>query len=667
MQLQNQRRRKVRKIVTRHSSLATHFGVLVVVLPLIVYLLTLQNGLTPGELQGGDPITHQYAQATLRFANAPGYPIFTVLGWLWFQISALLSFLFNPIERLALYSTLYAIASLVLLYRILLVLAEAPISKSRASIPNPAQASQHPTIQPPNHLTIQPPNHPTTIALAALATLFFAFTYFFWYYAITSENYSSGVLNTLLIIALALRWQERRDERTLLWLAFVCGLSLAHLLTVALAVPAVILFVVGQQPNYLRRPRLILKSVLVTFLPLLSYAYVYWRGAEHPEWRGRGSWPDTWTWFVDFLTTKQGQSELVWSWDGIPWSMLQLVANELTLVVLIGGVIGLFLLPRWRAVLLLGMVAVYAPFMYVDRYGNWFQAIIPLYPVFIVGAFVVTIRTHILMRRAVSPNLVGGLFVGLFLLGTGVKLIENYAVVNQRDRPQANGLAPGWALLADEPERNSKIVGTYAEDLALDYLTQIWSVRRDIKTLSPALIPVAFGQPLSVSRMAMPTAQKNIAPTVKLSTHGLNLIELKVQPAFTLPRPVRTVERDLGHGLQLAAYDVKLRAEQIDLILYWRAARPIDLDMAVSIRLLNGSQPVMQEAQPFQIDSAHPVAGFYAMTRWAPGEVVRDEYALPSQVARHADQVRVLVYRATPSGFENLAEVNLPLSAEVTR
>ena len=296
--------------------------------PLAVYVLTLQNGLTPGELRGGDPITHQYAQATLRFSNAPGYPIFSALGWVWFQLSALLTPFFNPIERLTFYSTLYAIPSLVLLYYIIVDL----LATQRAGAAADGDSLE-------SERARQSAGRETLIAV--LVTLCFAFTYFFWYYAISSENYSSGTLNTLVIIALALRWQKRRDEGTLLWLCFACGISLAHLLTVALAVPAVILFVVGQEPGYLRRPKLLAKIAIATFLPLLSYAYVYWRGAEHPEWRGQGSWPTAWAWFLDFIRTQQGQAELTWSWDGIPWSMLSLMANELTLLVFAGGTVGL--------------------------------------------------------------------------------------------------------------------------------------------------------------------------------------------------------------------------------------------------------------------------------------------------------------------------------------
>ena len=51
-----------------------------------LYLLTLDNGLRPGELLGGDLITHQYAQVQGRPSNAPGYPLYTMGGWLWFRL-----------------------------------------------------------------------------------------------------------------------------------------------------------------------------------------------------------------------------------------------------------------------------------------------------------------------------------------------------------------------------------------------------------------------------------------------------------------------------------------------------------------------------------------------------------------------------------------------------
>jgi hypothetical protein len=638
-------------LIARHDANGYHY-LLVVFVPLAVYLLTLQNGLTLAELQGGDPITHQYAQATLRFANAPGYPIFTMLGWLWFQISNILSPIFNPIERLALYSTLYAIPSLALLYRLL----------NKIQHPNPQ--SQIPT----SHYQLLITHYPSLTSL--LATLFFAFTYFFWYYAVSPENYSSGVLNTLVMIVLALRWQERRDESALLWLAFVCGLSLAHLLTVALAVPAVILFVLGQQPDYLRRPKLILKAIIAAGLPLLSYGYIYWRGATHPEWRGKGNWPNAWSWFVDFLTTKQGQSELTWNWDGIPTEMVSIITHELTWLVLIGGLIGLFLLPRWRAMLLLGIIAVYAPVMYVDRYGNWFQAIIPLYPVFVIGfvRLIASVSQGAYIKAQSGQPIMriifhGWLSISLALLMALVlsKLMGNYPLDNLRNRSTATGLQAGWALLADEPAPNAYIMGTSPENLALDYLTQVWRARPDVRAMGTTHISATTPQPLYVSKAAMPLAQKSLTPAARLSSHGLNLIVVSNEPNHTAPPSIIKVNQTLARGLQLVGYELRRSGEHADFALYWRAENRIEVDLAVSVRLLHDAQPLLREGQVFQVDNAHPVFGFHPMTRWQVGEVVRDDYALPPPLAAQANRVKVLVYRATTTGFENWGDINLPL------
>ncbi|MCA1554213.1 MAG: hypothetical protein LC737_07535, partial [Chloroflexi bacterium] len=64
---------------------------------------------------------------------------------------------------------------------------------------------------------------------------------------------------------------------------------------------------------------------------------------------------------------------------------------------------------------------------------------------------------------------------------------------------------------------------------------------------------------------------------------------------------------------------------------------------------------------PVQIDSAHPVAGFYPTSHWSAGEIVRDDYALSSWAVSQADRAHIILYRATTSGFENLAAFDVPL------
>ena len=151
-------------------------GIVLVVLALVLYLLTLDNGLRPGELAGGDLVTHQYAQVQGRPGNAPGYPLYTMGGWIWFHgLRALLGATSNPTAILSSYSTLWALLALWLLYRLIV------------------------------DLTGRWP-------LGFLGGAFYAVTYFFWYYAVSTEQYASAVAQTLVIVLLAFRWERVQDE-----------------------------------------------------------------------------------------------------------------------------------------------------------------------------------------------------------------------------------------------------------------------------------------------------------------------------------------------------------------------------------------------------------------------------------------------------------------------
>src|SRR5512136_933524 len=101
--------------------LAGWTGWAVIVLVALLYLATLDTGLRPDELSGGDLITHQYAQVQGRPSNAPGYPLYTMGGWIWFHLGRLiLGRDHNPLPILASYSTLWALVALWLMYRLIL-------------------------------------------------------------------------------------------------------------------------------------------------------------------------------------------------------------------------------------------------------------------------------------------------------------------------------------------------------------------------------------------------------------------------------------------------------------------------------------------------------------------------------------------------------------------
>ncbi len=624
-------------------------GVLLVLATALLYLATLDNGLRPGELTGGDLITHQYAQVQGRPSNAPGYPLYTMGGWLWFHgLRSLLGQDANPTAILSAYSTLWALLALGLLYLLILDLTG-------------------------------------NWVIGFLLGAFYAVSFFFWYYAASTEQYTSAVAQTIAIVLLALRWeaaqnhadaagdQRPRGDGYLLALALLAGLTLAHMVTVAVIVPPLVWFVLSRRPDLLRRGRLVAAAIGLALLPLLSYAFIYIRGAQHPEWRGAGQWLTTLAWFLDFVSTSQGRDELTWSLRplrtaGFPSTIWQ----ELTWVVVIGGLVGLALLSRRRAVFLGSTLLLYLALAFVDRMGNWFQVIMPAYPLLIASCAVAVQAVWQRIVASVRPArqrqaLLALVIVALLALAL-VRFERSWPHTNLRNRLDDTALLAGQAILADDPAPNAAVFGVAAEALSLRYVTDIWGRRPDVRAVSSdqARALLASGErPVYVTTSAAPLIWQEISPVARLSSAGQTLIRLAQEPATTLPPDVRSLSLPAGEGLSLAGIAAPQPTPDTPwpVRLYWRALDAIAHDWSVSLRPTLAGQPLQQADGSIVLqDLAHPVHGAYTTSRWLPGEVVADDYRfiLPPGVA--PDGLQVVVYRNLPDGqFENLALLDVPL------
>jgi len=606
----------------------------------LLYLLTLDNGLRPDELTGGDLITHQYAQVEGRPSNAPGYPLYTMGGWLWFRVGRLLlGWGLNPIQILSLYSALWGLASLGVLYLILL-----RVTGRRWPV-------------------------------ALLLTAFYATTYFFWYYSVTTEQYTSAVLQTLLLIWPAFKWDDRPRDSLLLWMALISGTMLANMVTTLFILPPLLWFICFRRDTgtrqffiltYLKRPKLVLAAIGLALLPLVSYAYIYIRGAQHPEWRGAGEWAGTWDWFVQFLTIQQGRDELapgLIAGNFFTGEFPSLMWHELTWLVFFGGLAGLIFLGRRRAVFLYSTLVIYFIFSWGYRFGNWFQVIIPAYPIFIIGfaaglAKVVEVAAQRENKRigAIVHTLTIVLLSGLLVY----RFTTNLPRADQHNLATDTGLDPGWAILADDPIAPAVISGDFVERVALQYLNTVWGLG--------GIFPVdAGGNGLSqapekanvyVSRQALA-----LAPAVINNRHpqaaGEQLIALFDAPRTELPETAVASDIDFGNQLNLAGWEVIETDPSVQsnwqVALYWQTStRPAE-DYTISVRPLINGQLMSVDGEP-AIQDHQPVWGYYPTSRWTPGEIVRDVYALtlPNEVAPTAMQV--VVYRATEAGFENLGD-----------
>lgn len=620
----------------RRLSAATLAGIVLVLLAALLYFVTLDNGFHYGELDGGDLITHQYAQVQGRPSNAPGYPLYTMGGWLWFHtlrpvLAALAPAPPNPIPILSAYSTVWALLALWLLYTTICFLT---CSRYRAASRWGAGG-----------------NWP----LAWLSGAFYAVTYFFWYYATTTEQYTSAIAQTLAIFYIYLLWSEadaqagacayplqRRPGRLLLLLAFLCGLSLAHMLTVGLIVPPVVVAVLWQRPTLVRMWKVVVAAVGAASLPLLAYLYVYVRGAQHPEWWGSMTFAGARDWFWFFVSTSQGRDELGWGFapgarffaNGFP----NLIWAELSLPIVLLGTAGLALLRRRDAFVACGSLLLYALFAWAYRYGNWFQVILPIYPIILVGAAVLLDRAQAHPRLARSQWLRA---IPLVLLASAVlwRAAASLPQADSRGRPEDVALDRAAVLLEGAPE-HAALFASVGDALALDYLISIWRLHPDAALVSAdkAAGALAQGRPLLATWETLPTllAEAGLGPEAHVAAYSPDWA--LIGGGAPQPTPAGT-DVSLVDGVTLAGYAVgpapagapvvDAPAHALDVLLWWRLRDGRwPPGVSISVRALAGDDYLRLDGGALsQQDAGAPLRGF--LDRATDADLLADAYRLP--------------------------------------
>lgn len=593
---------------------------LLILLTGAVYIFTLDRGLRPDELTGGDLITHQYAQVQARFSNAPGYPLYVMLGWAWFHAARpLLGWLFNPVQILSLYSTLWGVASLWMLYHLL----------RRKSITNSPQ-------------------------IAVGLTLFYAVTYFFWYYSVTTEQYSSAIFQTLLLVWFAFEWEDAPTDRRLLAMAFISGSMLANMLTTLFILPPVLYLIFTRRPDIFRRPNLIFKTVVAGVFPVLSYLFVYIRGAQHPEWRGAGEWASTAEWFWQFVSTRQGRDELA---PGLSLHNLitpeypSLIWGELTWLVLLGGLVGWLLLGKRKAIFFYGTLVIYLFFTTAYRFGNWFQVILPLYPLIVLG-FGAMLAAAIRRWRTVAQWGVAALLV--VLIGWRVVRSVDELRAHRHNTAADTALDAGWAVLADAPV-GADISPAFEEWLALQYLTVIWRAGPPILLEKPET-PAEY-----ITRNAAIAHPALIDPVAYPKAVGGTLIRLSPAPLTELPPDVTPANLDFGGEMTLRGVRVERSGSLVTL--FWAAQKVMVTDYTISVRLwYNGM--LLADGQRTFIQDHQPVWNTYPTGRWRLGEIVPDAYTFEPPPTVLPDTLQIVVYHPVDDGFENIGVQSIPINVE---
>jgi hypothetical protein len=170
----------------------------------------------------------------------------------------------------------------------------------------------------------------------------------------------------------------------------------------------------------------------------------------------------------------------------------------------------------------------------------------------------------------------------------------------------------------------------------------------------------------------LPRWEKRLGPLF-LSSAAPGVIELSPTPPALADEALRDVgtvpespaSLDLENGARIRSANVEwVGKDRLLLTVYWEALEPIPDDYSVAVHLVARDPPQGPADILTQADSVHPVDGWYPTSRWTPGEIVRDHYAIHVPAGSEPVAVRVATYRTDPqAGFVNSPWLSLPIPA----
>lgn len=210
------------------SKIRQHFlPILIFVFISLVYIHNLSKG-----VYGGDTGDFIAASIVMGVAHPPGYPLFTLLGFLLTRIN-----IFTPAFMVGLVAAFSSSFSVLIFYLISLKL-----SKSKL--------------------------------ISSISSLILAFNLLFWFYGEIAEVFSLNVLFSLVLIFLAILFSEKNKNKLFFLLSFAAGLSLTNHHTVILIFPAIFIITFSGFIKLAKKPKNLLFFLLSFILGFSVYFYV---------------------------------------------------------------------------------------------------------------------------------------------------------------------------------------------------------------------------------------------------------------------------------------------------------------------------------------------------------------------------------------------------------
>lgn len=292
------------------------------VLPLIIYILTLSPDVyftDSGELAS--------VATTLGIAHPTGYPLFTLIGYLWSNILP-----WSPIFNLNLMAAVFTSGSALFLYLTVL-----KITNNFRFVKKVARVSN----ELDNHL------------LSLFISLGYSFALTTWQQATSIEVYSLQLflINLFLFIVIKAYYSDTNSDKYLILSGFVLGLGFANHLTSFMLIPAglIIFFAKTKKYNRNSKYKLLAMVVGITLLGALLYLYLPLRSVQSPIF----NWGEVHRSFDKFMYHVTGAQYQVWMFSGDEtiWKenlklFFELIPAQITWIGIVFSFYGIYVLYR---------------------------------------------------------------------------------------------------------------------------------------------------------------------------------------------------------------------------------------------------------------------------------------------------------------------------------
>ena len=193
-----------------------------------------------GSVYGGDVGDFVTAAKIFGVAHPPGYPLFTLLGFLLTRVNFM-----TPAFMVGLISVFSSVFAIILYYLFILEL-----TKNRF--------------------------------IALVSSLVLGFNFLFWFYAEIAEVFALNNLFVVSLLYLSYLFYKYKKEKYLYLLSFFAGLSLTNHQTIIFIFPTLLLLVLKHYKKIFKNYKFVIKNIALVLLGFSVYLYVPIASSHNP-------------------------------------------------------------------------------------------------------------------------------------------------------------------------------------------------------------------------------------------------------------------------------------------------------------------------------------------------------------------------------------------------